>query len=70
LTIKQQQKKSIENYDLLFPQILEISSNTNQFHSARREIQTEEIMQYIILLLEMHYFDFFSNSAIPTKIAK
>ena len=32
-------KKPIKNYDLLFPQILEVSTNPNQFNSARREIQ-------------------------------
>ena len=43
------QKKPIKNYDLLFPKILEVSTNPNQFHSARREIQAEEIMQYHII---------------------
>ena len=46
LVIKQQQKKPIKNYDLLFPKILEVLTNPNQFHSARRKIQAEEIMQY------------------------
>ena len=36
----------IKNYDLLFPKILEVLTNPNQFHSARRKIQAEEIMQY------------------------
>ena len=54
-----QQKKPIKNYDLLFPKILEVSTNPNQFNSARRKIQAYywkcTILIFFLSLMQQFY---------------